>query len=248
MPRKQKPTQKRLQIAAVVLIITLALVAVYALNAKPVESTNALNGEAGIYRDNQFYPFTTWIVNSQTVQDGDILYWKFWLSLTASNVVGQLTSVHFKVWQKINGVTSSTWQAGTEGSYGQPVTSPAESWFQVTLPVGVSVTVPIKYRDNLYSQVETSSNLLPFSTWDAATGNVLRTARLDKLYAAGWDIGTTTWEVHCTVVSLTWQYNDGTGLKTATIIPNPYDIYYTFSITRTEAGTLSVTLVGQGSH
>lgn len=236
----------------VILIGTLAIIALLAalifisVPFTPTQTGMTLQGEAGLYRNGEFYPLSIWTVNAKTAQDGDVLYWRFWLTLTAQNVDGQLTSVRFTLWQK---GLNEAWIMGTEGvTPGNPATSPTELWFQTALPNGVPVTMPIKYRDVICEGAETISNPLPYSTWDSATSTFVRAARVEKLFADRWPIGTTTWELHCTVVALTWQYFDGTSTKTETVTSSPSDIYFTFSITRTEVGGLTVTLVGQGSH
>lgn len=237
---------------AIAIIIILVIGGVgYYLTTTVSTTIMALQGEAGVYRNDQPVPFSIWSVNNHQCQDGDALYWKFWLLLNA-NTDGQLTAVRFKLTQKINGVDNG-WIMGTEGvASGSPYTSSTESWFTISLPKDAQTVVPIKYRD-LYcggsgGTEETPTNLLPYTENDPINSSrTIRSARVERLYSDRWGTGTTTWEMHCTIVELTWQYTENGQLQTKKIVPSPNDISFTFAITRTEAG-LSVSVVGQGSH
>lgn len=85
-------------IVALVLIIALCVV-VY--NARiSAEAVNGLNGEAGIIKKDgtiiplqeRQFPLALWQVNSVDVDEGDYVYWKFWLDVKATGNAGQLTS------------------------------------------------------------------------------------------------------------------------------------------------------------
>jgi len=236
-------------VAAVVLIVAFLLVAVSQLTT-PVQSLakpNSVGGEAGIIKaDGTVIKLTVktsslavFIVNSRDVSANDFIYWKFWLNLQTSGVSGNLTTVHFKLWQKWNGAVSG-FNQGTENS-NPPATNPVESWFQVALPQDQMVVVPLKYRDS-FDPPENATNVFPFSTLSSDGTHVIRDRRIE--YTGNFiylDYGTYTWQMICTVIGVTWEHN---GIS-ETITPSPNEISFTFTVTK--ASGLTVTLSGQGS-
>ena len=247
---------KDIKLLTIILFLSTAIIIALFLNISSMQNVNGVNGEVGILKaDGSTVPFklgqtifSTVKVNGILLTSNDYLYWRFWLSLRATGDISNVhaTEVHFKLTQELNGPNS--WQAGTEGtSTGIPVTNPSESWFIVNLPINSVVIVPLKYRDVWWGGgAETSSSLLPYTT--VVGGVPVREARVEKASAfSNWAAGTYVWTMYCQVVSVTWRYDEaGMGTKTATVTPNPSVISYTLTVVVGEAGSLSVTLTGQG--
>jgi len=242
---KKWERNKKLIIFFLVFVMAVAAIRYY-IPPPMTQSVNGLNGEAGVIKgDGTIVPFAVF-VNSKELVAGDMIYWKFWLNIKVSSVSGSLVSVRFKLWQKWNGATGD-WTAGTEGSGDRPATSPTETWFQVSLPANHEVVVPIKYRDNFYPGVETAANLLPGTTLSENRQSVIRDRRVDvESWMETLADGTYTYTLYCTIVSITWQYTEGGVVKTASIVPSPSEIYYTFTIVKTTA-EITATLSGSGS-
>lgn len=249
MKERMKMRNMTVIVAVLVAIITLVLF----VNTIAVgEVTNGLTGEAGIIKSDGTiiplqvmpHPLAVWTVNSIACGDGDWLYWRFWLNLKATGVDGSLTNVRYKLWQKFN-EGASTWVAGTEEWGDRPQTFSNEVWFRTSLPVDTLVTVPIKYRDDLWFDEPTTMS--PYSELSTDGTHAIRAARVEQLNPDAWGEGTSTWEVFCTVQEITWQWKEAGSYKTGSIQPIPYEVSFKFTITKTTAG-LTATLESSSSH
>jgi hypothetical protein len=251
---------KKLLATAIILILAAVGVTYFAspYYAPPTQNVNGLNAEAGIIKaDGTVIPFkigqtlySTVQVNGVYLALNDWVYWRFWGVFQSSGNIQNpsLTAVRFKLTQ--TGVVP-VFQAGTEGvSTGVPATSPTETWFQTSLPVGIAVTVPIKYRDNWLGDgaVDNATNPAPYT--EVVSGQAVRSARVEKASDfATWTPGTYTWVCSLSLVDVTWTYTvPGQGVITAHITPSPSTISYTFTIVVGADGSLSVSLSGQASQ
>jgi hypothetical protein len=230
--------------------------------AHPYGGSEGLNTEMGIVHQNgtttPLYSAASGtasagsvMVNNTYIALTDYFYCRFWLNLkpvgSISNV--SLQNVHFSLTKTWAGPqTFTTWNAGTDGVTGRPVTSPTESWITVSLPVNQLTAVDLKYRDNLAAN-ESATALRPFSAYDSAVGNVIRTAILDAATDyTNLTPGTYTLTCTCTVNSLTYAYTvPGQGQQTQTVTPSPSATTATFTIVVGPSGGLQITVVGSQS-
>lgn len=251
---------KKKETSAVLLLIGIVGFALFISNGAQGEATNGLNGEAGIVKaDGTIIPLAVkgsalaifTVNNVEDLTDEDYIYWRFWLNLKATGIAGILTSVRFKLWQRIDG-SPSAWKAGTEGTSSAtiPGTSPSEAWFQTNLPVEKSVTLPLKYRDALLAEGADEPPMAPYSVLSEDGTHAIRAVRTDRLglFLGGAPDGyTVTLEMFCEVVEVTWEWTEAGVLKTGTMQPSPKQISYAFVITKTEAG-LEATLTDEASQ
>ncbi|GAH03052.1 unnamed protein product, partial [marine sediment metagenome] len=96
----------------VVIIALLSIVPITFFILNPLNASG-LGFEGGIItKEGQVIPLdeptwltknAAWDVNSQTVQEGDYVYWRFWLNARAIGIPGQVTNIRFKLSQSIEG-------------------------------------------------------------------------------------------------------------------------------------------------
>lgn len=254
----KKQEKNQIMTVAAIAIIAILAFAIVSQNAAVPQQTNGLTGEAGYidsagvtHRLEVGQTLSTVQVNGIYLNLNDWIYWRFWLNLQSSGDIQSpaLTSVRFKLTQ--TGI-NPTFQAGTEGvPTGEPATSPTESWFQVSLPVGTQVAVPVQYRDNWLGNgaVDNATNPAPYTTVDTATGQAVRSARVERASDfSNWAAGTYTWTCICTIIDVAWTYTvAGQGVQVAHVQPSPSQVSFTFTIVVGTNGSLSATLSGASS-
>jgi len=257
---KTKNNTKTKTLAAIValLIITVICWQASGINFSGTRdlAVNGLNVEAGIIDENgkvtpfpdDGSPLSLVKVNDAYPAPESYFYFRYWLLLKATGDISnaKVTAIHYTYTQKMNDAASS-WVAGTEQSVYRPLTSPTETWLQVSLPVNTYVNAPLKYRDNYWYGEPTT--MAPLSTKDTTAGNAIREARMDRVGDfSSYAPGTYKLQYICTVHSVDWQYTDKAGnIKTGTITPYPAALTSTINIQVFADGTLAAGLTGSST-